>query len=445
MERINCHEIVRAVSGKAYFKNDFYIDNISTNSKEIKENTLFIPLIGDKFDAHDFISDVIKSNCTCIISQKEINADNYILVEDTKKALMDLAEYYRSLFDIPFIAITGSVGKTTTKDIVHKVLSQKYVCLKTEGNFNNEIGVPKTIFNLTNNTEVAVIEMGMSDFGEIHNLSKIVKPDLCLITKIGLGHTENLKNKEGVLKAKLEIIDFMKENGKLILNFDDGLLSAYNNSDINIIGVGENNKSDLLINSYIEKGLDGLSFNCSYEDENFNIESSLLGKSLITNLAFGVITGVLLGLSAEEIKNGIKEVTPTKNRMEIIRTPNFNIVSDCYNANPTSMMSSLYFLSTCKDKKIAILGDMLELGKEEIFLHEEVGEYISSINIDILICFGLLSEYIYKKANVIKKYFCSTKDEIYGILDGIILDNSVILIKGSRGMKLEETIDYLKE
>lgn len=445
MERISSEEIAKAIKGKVNYQKDFVIDFISTNSRDIKENTLFIALKGDKFDGHNFIENVIESGCTLVITERVIEGVNYILVEDTKKALMDLAKYYRSKFNIPFIAVTGSVGKTTTKDAIHTILSEKYNCLKTEGNFNNEIGVPKTIFNLNYKTEIAVIEMGMNSFGEIHNLSQIVNPDICIITKIGLGHTEKLKDKEGVLRAKLEIIDYMKKDGYLILNFDDEMLFSYKNPNINILGIGENTQSNFKVNNIIEKGLDGLEFSYEYNNEVLKVKSSLLGKSLVTNLSFAILMGKIFNLSHEEITRGIVKILPPKNRMEPIKSKNYYIISDCYNANPTSMLSSIYFLKTCKNKKIAILGDMLELGNEENQLHGEIGKYLQNSSIDVLVCFGSLSKNIFANSSIEEKYFCTTKEEIIDILKEINLNNSVILVKGSRGMKLEAIVDYLKE
>ncbi len=459
MKSLSVREISAAVGGKILNCDENKIVlNISTDSRDILKGDLFIPLKGENFDGHEFIDTAFEKGAVCALSEIEINTQKtYIKVDNTKKALADLAEYYRNLFDIPVAAVTGSVGKTTTKDIIYSVLGQKFNTVKTDGNFNNEIGVPLTIFKIEENTEAAVIEMGMNHFGEIRRLCKMVKPDAAVITNVGYSHIENLGSREGILKAKCEIFDFLKEEGLKILNGDDDMLMTLKGREKNTCFYGTANYSydenDFYADEIAEKGIDGISFRVHKGSESFwaNIETP--GRHMVLNTLAAAAVGDYFGLNFEQIKKGVESFEPTKMRMDVIRTDKYTIINDVYNANPVSMKAGIDVLSESSLRKVCILGDMFELGDFAPKLHFEVGEYACQKNIDVIICIGNISKNIYEGAlkraaldNIDAKniFYFKTQEKFFAEIDDILKNNDIILVKASRGMKFEKTVEKIK-
>ncbi|MFV0504330.1 MAG: UDP-N-acetylmuramoyl-L-alanyl-D-glutamate--2,6-diaminopimelate ligase [Lachnospirales bacterium] len=412
--------------------NDITIKSISTDSSLIGEDCLFVALN----NGHNYIESALNNGAVAVVSEKgrtNIVSPKIIFVNNSIKAYGDIAMNYKSLFSIKLIGITGSVGKTTVKDMLAGMLSSKYNVLKTYGNQNNEIGLPHTIFNLKNDTDIVIAEMGMNDFGEIHRLSEIAKPDYAIITKIGAGHLEKLKSLEGVLQAKMEIVDFLNEKGILYLNNDDDLLKNTNFS-VNTVRIGTK-ETPIQANC---KGLLGTEIQIN--DTSFFIKAP--GTHNINNFLLCYSCAKDLDLCNDDIKNGIKNIHLTKNRLEIINNDDTYIINDVYNSNPTSLMSSLDLLNTCKGEKIAIIGDMLELGEESQNLHSYIGEYCNSLNIDLLITYGDLSEETHKTYKGKKEHF-SKKDLLENYTKDLNTNNKTILLKGSRGMKLETVVNIL--
>ena len=452
---ISLKDITKAVNGVISDEkyNDICVSNITIDTRKINEKDFFIPIKGNNFDGHSFIDSAFKKGAICVLS-----ADKYrkydkpvIYVDDTREALKDFAQYYISLFNIPVIAITGSVGKTTTKDIIASVLSQKYNVVKTEGNFNNEIGLPLTIFNINYETEVVVLEMGMNNFGEIHNLSKIAKPNIAVITNIGVSHIENLGSREGILKAKCEIFDYMNKNDKAVLNIDDDLLSTIENKyTFDIFWYGIKNKGNIYADNILKNGVNSISCDIFINNDSFNVNIPVPGEHMVLNAMSATIVGDILGLSLLQIKKGIEEFVPSKMRMSVIKTKNnTTIINDVYNANPISMKSAIDVICEAEEKKICILGDMFELGEFANDMHYEIGYYISKKNIDKVICIGDLSKNIYEAILLNKSidvFYYNTKEQfIKNDLDNIIDIGSIILVKASRGMQFEEIVEKIKE
>ncbi len=441
-------EIAEALGGKL-IGNDVEINSISTNSREIGENCLFIPLKGEKFDAHKFIPSAVENGAVCILTQEDGDYGvTAVKVENTHDAMGSLAAYYRSKFDIPFVGLTGSVGKTTTKDMIASVLAQKYNVLKTEGNFNNDIGVPLTLFRLESEHECAVIEMGMNHFNEISYLTNIAKPDIAVITNVGVSHIENLGSREGILKAKCEIFESMKADAPKILNGDNDMLQTVADKYENIKYFGTENESAYIYADNIkQRGIDGISCTIHKGNDSFDVDIPIPGRHMVSNALSAAAVGYELGLESELIKKGIENFVPTGGRMDIIRTAKYTIINDVYNANPASVEAGIDVLAYAEGKKCCILGDMFELGNYADKMHAEVGEYAVDKGIDVLVCIGEISENMYRAA-VNKRsenvYYFKTIEDFEKNIDTVLYDGLTILVKASRGMHFEKIVDIIK-
>ncbi len=449
MESFTLKEAALAVGGKVLPKfENIVVESVSTDSREIKGGALFIPIKGENFDGHDFIADCIKKGAAGCFSQIPQKDDiPCVLVEDTKKALRDLAEFYIGQFNIPKCAVTGSVGKTTTKDMIASVFSQHFKTLKTQGNFNNDIGLPRTVFGIDRTTEAAVLEMGMNHFGEIHNLSKIVHPSIGVVTNIGVSHIENLGSREGILKAKMEILDFMQDDGVLILNGDDSYLRIVR-TDKRKIYCGIDNPCDVYADNIVNDGLESTLADIHKGDVCFRVKIPVPGRHMVMNALVAAAAGFELGLAPEEIKAGIENFEPTKMRMDIISGNGIKIINDVYNANPVSVKAAIDVLAGADGRKVAVLGDMFELGEFSSLMHKDVGNYAGQSGIDVLIAIGKDSKYIYdgaKEKGMEECFYYETQDEFLEKGISEISKGDTVLVKASRGMKLEKTVDRLQE
>lgn len=438
---------------KAY--DSYMIKGVSTDSRTIQEGNLYIPLVGEVFDGRLFIKECEDKKAAAFLIDKDYKIKNnisipYIRVDDTLKALQALAKAYRNeLSSTKIIGITGSNGKTTTKDLLYEVLKKKFNVQKTIGNLNNEIGVPKTILSLREDCEVAIVEMGTDSFGDISLTTSIVKPDIALITNIGDSHLEKLKTKEGILKAKMEIVEGLNPEGYFIYNGDDPTIKK----DISLytikqkkISFGENDDNDFVVKDVGEK-LAKVSF--SHDGDVYEIP--LLGSHNVYNGGACLLISSLLGLSKEQIKEGLLEVTPANNRSRIIEFDGFDVLDDCYKSNPQSLRSGL---NTTKmlggyDNKILVLGDMLELGESEKDLHYQVGKEIDPKDVHYCLFFGELSYYMYQGAleNFPKKrlFHFTSKNDLIDKLKSLITRSSLVFVKGSHGMHMEEIIESISK
>jgi len=451
-------EILKVTKGKMLFGNEeLEVENFSKDTRTIQKGDIYIGIKGEKFDGSNFWNQALDAGATAVIisniqiskEEKEKYKDKTIIqVEDTFEALYEIAKYKRSLYNIPVIAVTGSVGKTSTKDIIASVVSQKYKTLKTEGNNNNNIGLPLTILKLKDH-EALVVEMGMNHFGEISLLTNIAKPTLAVITNIGTSHIGNLGSRENILKAKLEILEGMKIP-RVIINNDNDLLHKWyeeNKEKIEIHTYGISNSSDVIAEK-IELGEEKSKFVVKTSSEKVNIDVPVGGEHFVYNALCGFIVGKVLGLTAKEIQNGISKFELTKKRMDIRVLKNgATLINDSYNASYESMKASLKYLSSRTDlRKIAVLGDMLELGDFSKELHEKVGEEVANDNIDVLICRGEFAKNIISKANKNKKTQCillQNNEEILSKLQEILKEGDGVLIKASNGMKFYEICQKL--
>ena len=425
------------------------------DTRQIKSGDVYVAIKGENFDGNLFIDDAINNGAkVCIVDKlckTKLEMEKYVdttivLVEDTIKALQNLAKYKRNLYNIPVIAVTGSVGKTSTKDIIASVMKEKYNVLKTEGNLNNHIGLPLTILKLKEH-DAMVVEMGMNSFGEISVLTNIAKPTMCVITNIGTSHIGILGSRENILKAKLEILEGMDEKGIVIINNDNDLLNKWSNEKTNkykVYTYGIENKSDIIADNIRLKEY-GSSFEVDINNKKYIVDVPIPGKHFIYNSLCAISVGVNLDIDMEKITNGIKKFELTKNRMDVIKGKNeTTIINDCYNASYDSMKAGIEYLANFKgNKKIAVLGDMLELGEFSKELHEKVGEEIAKNKIDVLITVGKESENICKKAKELGMkeeniFGCNNIQEAIEKVEKIYEPKDIILIKASNSMRFIE-------
>ncbi len=431
---------------------------ITTDSRKAEKGGLFVPVVGERVDAHRFIPQVMEAGALATLSERVLEGADYpyIQVESSLQAVKDIAEFYLEQLDIPVVGITGSVGKTSTKEVIASVLKEKYRTLKTQGNFNNELGLPLTVFRLRDEDEIAVLEMGISDFGEMTRLAKIAKPDTCVITNIGTCHLENLGDRDGVLKAKTEIFKYVKKN--IVLNGDDDKLSTvkeYNGIRPVFFGNGEN--ASVTCENVESRGLKGMSCDICLkgkmaengEFQKFHVDIPMPGRHMVSNALAAAAIGRLYGLNAEQIKKGIESLEPVSGRFNMIETDKFLIVDDCYNANPMSMKASLDVLQDGLGRRVAILGDMGELGTDEVALHEGVGVHAGHCKIDACICVGPLAAHIAKKASetnpdltVIQE---NDLESLLKNLNTYVKKGDTILVKASHFMKFENVVKALQE
>lgn len=430
------------------------------DSRQVESGYLFVAIPGEKVDGHKFIPDVFAKGAAAVLSEQQLEdpAGPYILVESTTKALRDLAEYYRKSLDIKVVGITGSVGKTSTKEMIASVLSEKYRVLKTEGNYNNEIGLPLTIFKIRAEHEVAVLEMGISEFGEMHRLATMANPDICVITNIGLCHLENLKTRDGILKAKTESFAHLKKDGIAILNGDDDKLSTIRQvGDKEPVFYGmeekmeyrEDAKKSVYATGVENLGLYGMQVRIHTPEGERDVRIPIPGEHNVYNALAATAVGLSLGLSLDQISAGILKAKTIGGRTNLLNTGSMTVIDDCYNANPVSMKASIDVLATAEGRKIAVLGDMGELGENEKKLHYEVGEYLAKKEIDVLFCAGELSEEIAKAAQKESKtcevYYFKTRDALLEQLLPFLKKGDTVLVKASHFMKYPEIVKALTD
>lgn len=461
MKNMTLAQIAEACNGKLYsegFDDTRKAAGVVMDSRQVQEDYLFIATVGERVDGHDYIDEVFTKGALAVLCEKAPTNPKgpYILVDNSLSALKNIAKWYRMQLDIKVIGITGSVGKTSTKEFISGVLAMKYQVLKTEGNYNNEVGMPLTILKIRDHHEVAVLEMGISDFGEMHRLSEIAKPDICVITNIGQCHLENLINRQGVLKAKTEIFDFMQEDGRVCINGDDDMLATIQEvKGQKPIKFGRNPENDVYADMVQSKGLFGSTCDIHVNDSVLPANITLPGEHMVLNALAAASVGSLLHMTGEEITAGIETIKPVGGRSNIIRLENRTIIDDCYNANPVSMKAAIDLLSMADTRKVAILGDMGELGTNEKQLHREIGTYAAG-KVDLLICVGKLSTHMQEGAATILNVastknnaqsngllYYETRDELIEALPYIVAEGDTILVKASHFMGFEHVVKAL--
>lgn len=448
---LNLAEIIKAVDGEIIVKNNEGIFNkISTDTRKIQENNLFIALKGENFNGNDYTIQAIEKGASIIIIddvkfkiEDLKNRGTIIKVKDTKEALGDLARFYRKKIGVKVVGITGSTGKTSTKDLVAAFLSGKYKVFKTQGNFNNEIGLPLMIFELSKDYDIAVLEMGMSNFGEINKLASIALPDVGAITNIGVAHIEYLKTRENILKEKMSITDFFENKNSLIVNCENDMLKTIVECDkFNLERVGYDSTYNLYSKN-IKLTSENTSFDVVTDDnENYRFTLNMVGEHNVLNALIGIQIARNFGLTFEEMEKGLGNFNATSMRLEVINKDKFTIINDSYNANPDSMKAALEVLKNYSgSRKIAVLGTMGELGDYAEEAHIQVGEFAKD-KADILLTTGEFKEY-YKKGFGERTMVFESKQELIQRLTDMIKVNDTILIKASRSAKFEEITKYL--
>lgn len=471
MKNMTISNLVKASKG-TYFGPEGKLNEVITgvvrDNREVQKGNLFVPFKGEKVDAHRFIGQAYEAGASVVLSEydlteqiKEWKLDEnfaYIKVESCPQALKDLAAFYRTQLTCPIIGVVGSVGKTSTKEMIASVLATKYCVQKTAGNYNNEVGLPLTIFSIRQEHEVAVVEMGISDFDEMTRLSKIAYPDMVVMTNIGYCHLEALGDRDGILKAKSEVIPFITPGGALIVNKDDDKLVTIEKPEgIDLLGYG------LLMGDAYAKdvetmGTDSVKATFCMNEQEFTAVIPLAGEHNVYNALAAICVGSRLGLTMEQMKQGIENVPVVKGRNNQIEKDGVVVIDDCYNANPGSMKASLKVLSGAKGRKIAVLGDMGELGTTEKELHYEVGQFAATCGIDVLCCVGTLAKEIEKGAkdsdeecaldNEEKKeelhtFAFDTKEDLIEFLLTYKSAGDTILVKASHFMQFEQIVEAL--
>lgn len=461
MNKLSVKEILKAVGGTLLCGNeDEYVMAVKHDSRECSSGDLFVAIEGETHDGHKYIPQVMESGCRALLvshsgqwmESAEKNNTNVIMVEDTVYSLGELAKFYLESLNIKKIAVTGSVGKTSVRDMIYYVLSEKYNCGRNMKNFNNLIGLPLSIFNFSKDTEVAVLEMGMSEFGEIDRLAEIVKPNIAVITNIGVSHIESLGSREGIFKAKMEvsrhITSYNGEEGTLIfVNDGEYLRKETTKGNYKQISIGENGKSDYIISDIDDFGLDGIKFSLEHLHRRKEIKIPVPGRHNAANGSIAVAVAELLGVSDDEIQHGFERVSLTGSRLKKLKNDRVTVIDDTYNASPDSVKGALKVLdnSEGKSKKVAVLGDMFELGDESQRQHFGVGVFARGLDIDVLIAIGEEAEKIYEGASggALKTAYYEKKEDFYKDIDDFIKDGDIILVKGSRGMKMEQVVENI--
>lgn len=455
MKNLTLENITRVCCGTYYGPADMMnaeVQSITTDSRKAENGCLFIPIVGERVDAHKFIPQVMEAGALATLSEKVLDEADfpYIVVESSLQAVKDIAQFYLEQLKIPVVGITGSVGKTSTKEVIASVLKEKYRTLKTQGNFNNELGLPLTVFRLRDEDEIAVLEMGISDFGEMSRLAKVARPDTSVITNIGTCHLENLGDRDGVLKAKTEVFQFLKPDGHIVLNGDDDKLNTVMEyKGIRPVFFGLSKDCQVYGDEIVSRGLKGMTCTIHMGETAFRVDIPMPGRHMVYNALAAAAVGNIYGLTPEQIKAGIESLEPISGRFKMIETKKFMIVDDCYNANPMSMKASLDVLKDGSGRRVAVLGDMGELGENEIVLHESVGEHAGHCGIDVLICVGTLSAHMAEKAKEtnpsLHVIYETDRESLLQNLDGYVQEGDTILVKASHFMKFEEIVNKLQE
>lgn len=436
-------ETAQAVGSSSVLEGSY--DCICTDTRKITPGCLFIAIKGENFDGHDFAEKAVESGAKAVICEKDCGlGDSQILVENTRLALLDLAGHYRSKFSIPVIGITGSVGKTTTKEMTHAVMSSKYNTLKNEGNLNNEIGVPLTLFRLDETHEAAVIEMGMSGFDEISRMTKAVRPDVAIISNIGVSHIEKLGSREGILKAKLEILHGMKKDAPVILNGDDDMLVKADAGEHPVIYYGVENVNSFFKAFDITSKESETEMSVGSANGSGRVSLPFPGRHNVYNALAAVAAGMQFGISVQEGLDALKNYVPAGMRQRINKKCGITFIEDCYNASPDSQAAALAVLSGMKaERTVAVIGDMLELGDVSVEAHYGVGKKAAENRIDAVFTYGERSLETAKGAKdggVADVRSFNDKQALSKELSAYLKEGDAVLFKASRGMKLEDVI-----
>lgn len=452
MRTTDAAELAKACGAVLYGDADALCDSVLTDSRKARPGALFVALKGEHADGHDYISRAFDAGASVVLSEKIMDVPKgcaLLLVKDTRLGLGDIARWYRQTLDMKVVGITGSVGKTSTKEFVYAVLSRKYKCYKTQLNYNNDLGLPLTILSIEPDCECAVLEMGMNHFGEIDYLTNIARPDVAIITNIGVAHIEYLGSRENILKAKLEILSGLDKDGTVIINGDEPLLfneleKAFSPYKTYCYAM-ENDKADLRA-SDVRKNGDGMAFEVS-GIENFNAQIMAPGSHNVQNALCAVCAGHVFGLSTGEIAEGLKAYLQIEKRLNFIKSGKVTLIDDTYNANPDSMRAAIAVLMESYGKrKIAVLGDMLELGNYAKEAHTLLGDNLIEMKVDAVFLKGDKTRFTLERllGKIDEAFFFESDEALVKALRDYVNDGDLILVKGSHGMKMENILKLWK-
>lgn len=450
MRKLTIENIIAAVRGEYHGDTSLLsmeISGVTIDSRNVADGFLFAAIKGEKVDGHNYIAPSFEKGALCVIAERlpEDVSGPIIIVRNTIFALGELAAFYRSQFDIPVIGITGSVGKTTAKEMVSSVLSQKYKVHKTAANLNNDLGVPLSIFGINEETEVAVIEMGISHFGEMTRLAQIVRPDMALYTTIGSAHLEFLGDYDGVLRAKTEMLDYLPKDGIVFVNGDDEYLNKISCKQM-ISRYGISSNCDLTAENITVLGTEGMELSIVNAQRRIEAKINSFGIHMLTAALGAADIGICLGLNDKEIADGIASYTAVGSRSGIIKTDEITVIDDCYNANPTSTYAALRSLCMLSKRKVAILGDMMELGETAGKQHYDTGVFAAKQGVDLLLACGELSLETVKgttAAGTTAIWF-ESKEDLISALGSHIKKDDVVLVKASHSRRFEDIVEALK-
>jgi len=408
---------------------------VSIDTRTLALHDLYVAIRGTNYDGHDFTADAVARGAYCCVAEYEV-AEPHILVEDTLAALHAIALAYRRRFEIAVIGVTGSVGKTTVKEMLFSVLSQRYATHKSRENQNNHIGVPLTLLGITPAHEVAIVEMGTNHFGEIATLARITEPTICVLTNIGEAHIEYFETREGIFREKTAMLGHMRPGGIVVVNGDDDMLGALQGAVT--YGLGRDNAVRAV--ELESHGLGGISFTAHYFGQSLRATLPSPGEHMVRNALCAVALGYQLGLTAEEIARGLGSYRPPAGRMYIQDTGRFTLLNDAYNASPSSMRAAINVLAGEAGRKVCIFGDMLELGESAPAYHADIGRYAAAHNVDLLLCVGTLAKHAADQPNA--RWF-ATQEELIAALPELLRDGDTILVKASFGMQLKHTVQAI--
>lgn len=448
METLSLSSIARAV-GCSYSGNET-ISHISTDSRDIPPGCLFVALTGDRFDGHDFVAGALAQGAAMAVVSANVDApaERLLRVQDTRQALLDIAGLYRRSLPVQVVGVTGSVGKTTTKEMVACVCGAEYKTLKTEMNLNNEIGLSQMIFQLNPSYGAAVLEMGMDGPGQIAPLSRAAGPNIGLVTNIGVSHLEAMGTRENICREKLDIRAGMDDGSTLILNGDDDMLHTAEDSRLNLVFYGIENKDCAVRGHRIKEFSTHTNFEISYGGNRFDAQIPSMGRHNVYNALAAFAVGMTLGIPPQKAIAALRKYQPAGMRQKIVVHNSFTVVEDCYNASPDSMRAALKTLGAiaCDGKRIAVLADMLELSTVAEKSHLEAGRWAAESGADVLLCTGELAQlYVQgaKEKGMKHAVHLESKDDVLAQLKELVKPGDVIWVKGSRGMKLEELIEKI--
>ncbi len=415
------------------------------DSRLVREGFAFAAIAGEHVDGHDYVEKAFELGASCCIVEHDIPdvSGCLIVVDSTAKAMARLAEAYRKTLDIPVIGITGSVGKTTAKEMVSAVLSQRFKVLKTDKNFNNELGVPLTIFRIEPEHEAAVIEMGISDFGEMSRLAQMVRPTDAVYTLIGNAHLDRLHDRQGVFRAKTEMLEYMPDDGTVFLNADDDLLSTCSCRPSRVF-YGLGGKADIRAENIKTDGAALQSCDIISAKRRIHVSIPAYGRHMVYAALEGAAVGMKFGLSDDEIIRGIAAYETVGRRANVIDTGYITIIDDCYNANPDSVKCAIDSMSDSTGRRVCVLGDMLEMGTARTERHADIGRYAAAHGVELLLCVGEMSENTARAAEGITSLHFKDNASLIAALPELIKKGDMVLVKASHSMKLEEISEALK-